>query len=114
MGTVCYSSDEDKASGCTFGWIPDYGAGASELTLSSLVGALNTAIPGLAVAGNAVTSTTAAITNANLNTAINALVLAGTAPGGAIPASNNSGYFRRKIFYNKPQAILNGAAAGTA
>src|SRR3981189_2155833 len=24
VGTVCYSSDENKASGCSFGWIPDY------------------------------------------------------------------------------------------
>src|SRR3977135_1708836 len=100
VGAVCYSSDEDKASGCTFGWLPDYGAGSAELTLSSLVGALSliTATP---------------LTAAN-NTAINALTLSGIAPGGVIPAVNNSGKFRRKIFYNKPQAALNGAVAGVA
>src|SRR3981189_1502919 len=73
VGSVCYSNDDDKASGCTFGWMPDYGAGTAELTLSELVGALS--------------FITAAPAN---NTAINALVLAGTAPGRAIPAVNNS------------------------
>src|SRR6266849_5404496 len=34
VGLVCYSSDEDKSSGCSFGWIPDYGAGSSEVTPS--------------------------------------------------------------------------------
>ena len=88
VGTVCYSSDEDKASDCTFGWLPDYGAGSAELTLSGLVGALSL-----------ITATPPTAAN---NTAITALVLAGTAPGDAIPAVNNSGYFRRKMFYNKP------------
>src|ERR1700721_1932354 len=36
------------------------------------------------------------------------MVLAGTGN------TNNSGYFRRKIFYNKPQAVLRGGAAGGA
>src|SRR3981189_916531 len=100
VGLVCYSSDEDKASGCTFGWIPDYGAGSAELTLSGLVGALSL-----------ITATPPTAAN---NTAINALVLAGTAPGGEISTVNNTGYFRNKKFYYKPQAVLNAAAAGTA
>src|SRR5580765_2898247 len=47
VGLVCYSSDEDRSSGVSFGWIPDYGSGSSELTLSGLIAALSlvTAIP---------------------------------------------------------------------
>src|SRR5271156_5780387 len=40
-GLVLYSSDEDRQAGCSFGWIPDYGAGSPELTPSGLVGALS-------------------------------------------------------------------------
>src|SRR6266853_1821496 len=114
-GYVLYSTDEDREAGTSFGWIPDYGAGSSELTLSGLVGAINTALPGLAVTGaGAVTANAAALTNAQINTAVNALTLAGSAPGGAIPAVNQNGYFKRKIFYNKPQAVFGvGIAAGT-
>src|SRR3981189_548770 len=99
-GYVLYSSGEDRQSGYSFGWIPDYGAGTPELSLSGLVGALSlvTAIP-----------TTAAI-----NTALNALTLSGTAPGGNIPAVNNSGYSKRKIFYNKPQLALYSVTANSA
>src|SRR5271156_3465131 len=114
-GLVLYSSDEDRQDGCSFGWIPDYGAGSPELTLSGLVGALNTALPGLNVtAAGEVKGNAAALTNAQINAKVNALVLAGTAPGGAIPTVNQNGYFKRKIFYNKPQAALAAGAAGTA
>src|SRR6266853_99074 len=98
-GYVLCSTDEDRGAGTSFGWIPDYRAGSSELTLSGLVGALSLI--------------TATPPTANNNTAINALTLAGTASGGAIPAVNQNGYFKRKIFYNKPQAALSGAGAGT-
>src|SRR5271156_3761955 len=98
-GYVLYSSDEDKQSGYSFGWIPDYGAGTPELSLSGLVGALSLITATPPTAGN--------------NTAINALTLSGTAPGGNIPAVNQSGYFKRKIFYNKPQSSLSGMAAGS-
>jgi hypothetical protein len=116
-GLILYSSDEDRQAGYSYGWIPDYGAGSPELTQSGLVGALNTAIPGINVtAGGEVKGNAAARTNAQINTSLNALVLAGTAPGGAIPTVNQNGYFKRKIFYNKPQAVLGDglAAAGTA
>src|SRR3977135_716546 len=95
-GLVLYSSDEDKQAGYSYGWIPDYGAGSSELTVSGLVGALSLI--------------TATPPTADNNTAIKALVLAGTAPGGAISAVNQNGYFKSKMFYNKPQAALGGGA----
>src|SRR5271156_2353116 len=49
-GLLLYSSDEDRQASCSFGWIPDYGAGSPELTLSGLVGELNTELPGLLLA----------------------------------------------------------------
>src|SRR6266853_1514676 len=63
-GYVLYSTDEDREAGTSFGWIPDYGAGSSELTLSGLVGALSL-----------ITATSPSAAN---NTAINALTFAGT------------------------------------
>src|SRR6266853_718831 len=92
VGTVLYSSDDDKASGASFGWIPDYGAGSSELTVDTLIPAL--------------TLVTALPNTVAMNTAIRALVWSGA-------IVNNSGYYRRKIFYNKPQAVLGGLGAGT-
>src|SRR5438552_2692380 len=46
VGNVLYSTDEDKGSGASMGWIIDYGAVSPELSLYGLVGALNTALPG--------------------------------------------------------------------
>ena len=105
VGNVLYSTDEDRGSGASMGWIPDYGAGSPELGLSGIIKVLNKAIPGMAVAGNAVTSTTAAITHANIGLAINNTNLSDV---------NQIGYEKRKIFYNKSQEKLSGAVAETA
>jgi hypothetical protein len=44
-GYALYSSDEDRQSGYSFGWIPDYGAGSSEITPSSLLQSLFYSFP---------------------------------------------------------------------
>src|SRR6266853_3446487 len=92
VGLVVYSSDEDRASGASFGWISDYGAGAPEISpgtfSAAMITALNAALPELAVAApvapivvGTVTAGAAAITNPTIMTSIynsvNALVLAG-------------------------------------
>jgi len=105
VGTVLYSTDEDRESGASMGWIPDFGAGSCELSLRGFIAALNKAIPGIAIVGNAVTSTTATFTNANINFAIKNTDLSNV---------NQNGYEKRKIFYNKPQTKLSGAAIQTA
>jgi hypothetical protein len=127
-GLVLYSSDEDRQAGNSYGWNPDVGAGSAELTpgtfSAALITGLNAALPGVTISAAAPgivqvpNAAGAAVTNPTIitaiNTAVNNLVLAGNIPGGTIPINNNSGYFKRKIFYNKPQFALSAAAAGTA
>src|SRR3981189_3263946 len=40
IGLASYSSDEDKLAGASFGWMPDYGAGSSEVTPSTVLQSL--------------------------------------------------------------------------
>ena len=111
VGNVLYSTDEDKGSGASMGWIPDYGAGSSELSLDGLVGAFNTALPGLgaSLANPGVLS----ITNTTLAAITNATIM-NNFKNANLSIINQSGYQKRKIFYNKPQVPLSDAAAETA
>ena len=110
VGLVAYSNDEDRVSGYSMGWIPDYGAGSSELTLHGFMTALNAALPGINITAanpgqlNVPNAGAAAINNATIKSnAINA----------ALANVNQCGYVKRKLFYNKTQAQLRGAPAGT-
>jgi len=123
VGIVCYSSDDDRSSGASFGWLPDYGAGNPEITPSSFLQALFYSFPNGNITGTAANPSVlsftvpnagaAALVNAQAveavtNTITNSICLSG------VGNINQSGYFRRKIFYNKPQAVLSGTAAGTS
>src|SRR5271156_1345956 len=107
--------------GASFGWIPDYGAGSAELTPSTVLQSLLWSLPNANITGTAANPSVLSLTVPNAgggvlanavaveaatNNLTSNMVLAGTGN------TNNSGYFRKKIFYNKPQALLSGGAAG--
>src|SRR5271167_1599696 len=123
VGLSSYSTDEDKLAGASFGWMPDYGAGSSEVTPSTVLQSLLWSFPNANVTGTAANPSVlsfsvpnpgagalanAAAVEAITNNLTSSMVMSGT--GNA----NNSGYFRRKIIYNKPQSVLSGGAAGGA
>ena len=121
IGIASYSTDEDRYAGASFGWFPDYGAGAPEITPSTILQALLWSLPNGNITGTAANPSVisfsvpnvggAALANAVAieaitNTLTSNMVMSGTGN------TNNSGYLRRKIFYNKPQSVLSGGAAG--
>src|SRR5271156_399503 len=123
LGLVSYSTDEDRYAGASFGWIPDYGAGASEITPSTVLQSLLWSFPNANVSGSAANPSVLAFSVPNAAGAALANAAAVEAATTAFTSNmvlagagntNNSGYFRRKIFYNKPQSVLSGGAAGGA
>src|SRR5277367_5984952 len=121
IGIASYSTDEDRYAGASFGWFPDYGAGAPEITPSTILQSLLWSLPNGNITGTAANPSVisfsvpnvggAALANAVAieaitNTLTSNMVMSGTGN------TNNSGYLRRKIFYNKPQSVLSGGAAG--
>src|SRR5271163_2315513 len=45
IGIASYSTDEDRYAGASFGWFPDYGAGAPEITPSTILQSLLWSLP---------------------------------------------------------------------
>src|SRR5271156_93731 len=123
IGLTSYSTDEDRYAGASFSWIPDYGAGASEITPSTVLQSLLWSFPNANVTGSAANPSVisfsvpnaagAALANAAAVEAVTTTLTSNMVLAG-VGNTNNSGYFRRKIFYNKPQSVLCGGAAGGA
>src|SRR5271156_3306659 len=123
IGLTSYSTDEDRCAGASFGWIPDYGPIASELTPSTVLQSLLWSFPNANVTGTAANPSVLQFTVPNAGGAALANAAAVEAVTNTLTSNmvlaeagntNNSGYFRRKIFYNKPQSVLSGGAAGGA
>src|SRR5271156_4409065 len=53
IGLASYSTDEDKLAGASFGWMPDYGAGSSEVIPSTVLQSLLWSFPNANITGTA-------------------------------------------------------------
>src|SRR5271156_2442585 len=110
LGLTSYSTDEDRFAGASFGWVPDYGAGAPEITPSTVLQSLLWSFPNANVTGTAANPSVlqftipnaagAALANAAAVEAVTTTLTSNMVLAGAGNTNNSGGYFRRKIFYN--------------